>query len=49
MIRHYAIEPPARLFLEPERFQTALADAEFDRDRPELQGLKERLFAGATL
>ncbi len=49
MIRHYAIEPPARVFLEPERFQTALTDAEFQHEKQTLLGLKERLFAGGLL
>lgn len=49
MIRHYQIEPPARLFLEPERFQAAAADAAFAREQRVIQGLKNRLFNGSAV
>ena len=44
MIRQYEIEPPAKLMLEPERFQIAAADMNFASERRALLDLKERLF-----
>ena len=48
IIRHYAIDPPARLLLEPERFQAALGDAEFAHEKYGVLRLKERLFTAGS-
>jgi hypothetical protein len=44
IVRRYGIEPPARLLLEPERFQTAASDELFQRERQVILHLKNRLF-----
>lgn len=48
MVRHFSVEPPARIFLEPERFDQAIQEATFQSQTPRLAQLKERLFGGAT-
>jgi|GEM_PF-2233153 len=44
IVRRYALEPPARLLLEPERFQIAAGDEVFLRERQAILRLKSRLF-----
>jgi hypothetical protein len=44
VVRHYRIEPPARVMLEPERFDTAALDSHFAAEKQGILQLKERLF-----
>jgi hypothetical protein len=44
--REQEIDDPARLFLEPERFDQAMTDA-MPSYRAQLRALKEQIFAGA--
>jgi hypothetical protein len=47
LIRHYNVEPPAAIFLAPERLEAAVGDVGFRAERSAILQLKERLFASA--
>jgi hypothetical protein len=46
LARSHRLRAPARLFLEPERFDASRLPPALRRHAPRLEGLQERLFAG---
>jgi hypothetical protein len=48
IIKAYQLDPPARLLVEPERFDTAAQDPAFKPQRGRILALKQRLFNTAT-
>jgi hypothetical protein len=48
IIKAYRLEPPARLLVEPERFDVAAQDPAFQSQRGRILTLKQRLFSTAT-